>query len=81
MMMRELSDLNGEMVEIRVEWGQESSDLGEKLERKEIGMFSYCFRVYANVDLSVDLSEPVSVHLMSIDDKLLLSIDIEFVFR
>ena len=40
MMMRELSDLNGEMVEIRVDRVQESSDLGEKLERKEMGMFS-----------------------------------------
>ena len=40
MMMRELSDLNGEMDEIRLEWVKESSDLGEKLERKERGMFS-----------------------------------------
>ena len=39
MMKRELSDLNGEMVEIRVDRVQESSNLGEKLERKEMGIF------------------------------------------
>ena len=37
--------------------------------------------ILLNVDLSVDLSEPVSVHSMSIDDELSLSIDGGFVFR
>ena len=40
MIMRELSDLNGEMIQIRMDGVQESSDLCEKLERKEMGMFS-----------------------------------------
>ena len=40
MMMREFSDLNGEKGEFRAEWVKESSNLGEKLERKQMGKVS-----------------------------------------